>query len=209
MSRVGTRLLACLFIANVSFAHEEGATVGGRTQLLTTSASAFNAGPLVLKAQGPGMWFASIEAAAIDALTYAYLEGFRTRTSERMRGGTIYREGNRYSYGKPHVAGPLTRHRISYALRSMDVARFMIYPRVGHHRVDRENERPSRVDRRSVNVTDPLHRPLYILHPSLVIREYRGEDHELVEVANLRNPTQEVLNSGNDRSTLSPLLARQ
>ncbi len=105
-----------------------------------------------------------------------------------MRGGTIYRTGHGYSYGDLHVARPLHPNRISHVLHSQDVARFLIYPRVGRKEADRASERPSLVDRRSVNVTDPLHRPLYILHPSLVIREYRGEDQELVEVADLRRP---------------------
>jgi hypothetical protein len=38
-----------------------------------------------------------------------------------------------------------------------------------------------------VDVIDPVHRPLYILHPSLAIRMYRGKGHELAEVANLRH----------------------
>ncbi len=42
----------------------------------------------------------------------------------------------------------------------------------------------------AVSVFDPLHRPLYILHPSLVIREYHGEGHDTAEVADLRHPTQ-------------------
>ncbi len=113
-----------------------------------------------------------------------------------MRGGTIYRTGDRYSYGDLHVAGPLDPNRISHALHSQDVARFLIYPRMGRPKIDRANERPSQVDRRSVRVTDPLHRPLYILHPSLVIREYRGEDLEFVEVADLRRPTHELLIAG-------------
>jgi hypothetical protein len=42
----------------------------------------------------------------------------------------------------------------------------------------------------SAPVTDPLHRPLFILHPSLVIREYRGRGDEAVAVAvaDLRRP---------------------
>ena len=64
-------------------------------------------------------------------------------------------------------------------MKPQDVARFHIYPRDNDFVVNRANERPSRVDRRSVSLTDPLHRPLYILHPSLVVREYRGEGHEL------------------------------
>ena len=141
-----------------------------------------------LEAWGPETVFPSIEAAAVDALTYAYLQGLATRSSERMRGGTIYRTSDGYSYGDLHVAGPLDPNRISHALHSQDVARFLTYPRVRRPEADYSIELPSQVDRRSMKVTDPLHRPLYILHSSLVIREYRGKDNEFIEVADLRRP---------------------
>ncbi len=142
-----------------------------------------------LTAQGPETVFPSIEAAAVDALTYAYLSAQAARDSQRMRGGAIYATPGGYSYAEIHVAGPLSAHRVSYTLQPGDVARFVTYPPDGNRDVDRVNERPSRVDRRAVSFTDPLHRPLYILHPSLVIREYRGEDHELAEVADLHRPS--------------------
>jgi hypothetical protein len=142
-----------------------------------------------LEAQGPGAVFPTIEAAAVDALTYAYLSAQAARDTERMRGGTIYATRGGYRYGEIHVAGPLSVHRVSYTLQPGDVARFAIYPPDGDRDVDRINERPSRADRRAVSFTDPLHRPLYILHPSLVIREYRGEGHELAELADLRHPS--------------------
>jgi hypothetical protein len=47
-----------------------------------------------------------------------------------------------------------------------------------------------------VTVTDPLHRPLFILHPSLVIREYRGRDDEALAVADLRHPQRVILIAG-------------
>jgi hypothetical protein len=47
-----------------------------------------------------------------------------------------------------------------------------------------------------VAVTDPLHRPLFILHPSLVIREYRGRDDAVVAVADLRRPNRVILIAG-------------
>ena len=134
---------------------------------------------------GPGTVLASFEAAAIDALTYAYLKGNSANDAERMRGGTIQRDGNGYSYREIHVADPGSAHRIAYSLTSQDVARFQIYPKLHDHDANRVNERISRADRRSVSVIDPLHRPLYILHPSLVIRAYRGDAGEHVEVANL------------------------
>ncbi len=160
--------------------------------------AAFRSAPVQLEAWGPGAVFPTIDAAAVDALTYAHLQGLATRSSERMRGGTIYRTGDGYSYGDLHVAGPLdsSRNRIGHALHSQDVARVLIYPRVGRKKADRHSEYPSQVDRRSMRVTDPLHRPLYILHPSLVIREYRGEDDEFVEVADLRQPAPGLLIAG-------------
>jgi hypothetical protein len=62
---------------------------------------------------------------------------------------------------------------------------------------NRANERLSRVDRRSVSFIDPLHRPLYILHPSLTIRAYRGEDSQRVEVTNLSRPKRAPLFADN------------
>jgi hypothetical protein len=152
--------------------------------------------PVQLEARGPGAEFPSIEAAAVDALTYAYLQAQAAHGTELMRGGTIYRVGEGFSYGEILVAGPWGAHRISYTLGPQDVARFTLYPRVNNPDVDLGNERPSPADRRSVSVIDPLHRPLYILHPSLMIREYRGEDHELTEVADLRHPARSVLLAG-------------
>jgi hypothetical protein len=207
MSVVCTSLLSCLLISNIAFANEDRAVVRASPQLHAASAVAFNADLLQLEAQGPGTLFRTIEDAAVDALTYAYLQGHATRVSKRMRGGTIYREGNRYSYGALQVAGPLAAHRINQLLRPNDVARFLVYPQVGRRKVDRANERPSRSDRRSVTFTDPLHRPLYILHPSLVIREYRGENYEIVEVADLKSSTREILNSENRETKPSSLLA--
>jgi hypothetical protein len=150
--------------------------------------AAFRAEPVQLEAWGPGMVFQSIEAAAIDALTYAYLQAQAAHDTERVRGGTIYRVGKGYSYGEVHVAGPQAAYRVRYTLEPQDVARFTTYSPTGNRDVDRGNERPSRADRRSVSVVDPQHRPLYILHPSLVIREYQGEGHDLAEVADLRHP---------------------
>jgi hypothetical protein len=160
--------------------------------------AAFRAEPVQLEAWGPGTLFASVEAAAIDALTYAYLQAQAAHDTELVRGGTIYPVGTGYSYGEIHVAGREVPHEIRYTLEPQDVARFTIYSRTGNRDVDLGNEKPSRADRRSVSVVDPLHRPLYILHPSLVIREYHGEGHELTEVADLRHPARSVFLAGAD-----------
>ena len=146
-----------------------------------------------LKAQGPGAVFPSIEAAAVDALTYAHLSARAVRNVERARGGSIYATRDGYSYDEIRVAGRLVPQRVPYTLEPGDVARFVTYPRGSDRRVNWRNESPSHLDRRGVTVEDPLHRPLYVLHPSLVIREYRDEAQALTDVADLRRPSR---NSG-------------
>jgi hypothetical protein len=149
-----------------------------------------------LEAWGPGTVFPSIEAAAVDALVYTYLKASNEHDTERMRAGTIYSVGAGYSYGEIHVAGGLLAHRIAYPLKKQDVARFHMYPLATDHAVRRTNERATQADRRSVAVTDPLHRPLFILHPSVVIREYRGRDDAVLAVADLRHPVPEIRLAG-------------
>jgi hypothetical protein len=161
-----------------------------------TRLAAFETPSLRLEAQGPGTLFPSVESAAVDALTYSYLQALDERGAERLRAGTIYRVGTDYRYDEVHRASVLQRHRISYTLKPRDVARFHSYPRDRDFFTNRANERPSQVDRRSVSVVDPLHRPLYILHPSLAIREYSGEDNETREVANLRRSQRAPLIAG-------------
>lgn len=150
-----------------------------------------------LEVRGPGTIFESVEAAAIDALIYAHREARTARETDRTRGGTIYRAGRGYSYDEIHVAAPLAAHRVTHTLGPRDVARFLVYPRVGKHEVDRANERPSPADRRFVSAVDPLHRPLYILHPSLAIRVYRGEGRDLEDVVKLRRSKWFLFVAGN------------
>jgi hypothetical protein len=149
-----------------------------------------------LEAWGPGTVFPSVEAAAVDALIYVYLQASNERDTERMRAGTIYSVEAGYSYGEIHVASGLLEYRIAYPLKQRDVARFHMYPLEPDRDVEYANERATQTDRRSVAVTDPLHRPLFILHPSLVIREYRGGDAEVVAVADLRHPKSVILIAG-------------
>ena len=148
------------------------------------------------EAWGPETVFPSIEAAAVDALIYTYLRASNERDTERMHAGTIFSVDTGYSYGEIHVASSLLAYRIAYPLRAQDVARFHMYPLVSDRDVKRTNERATQADRRSVAVTDPLHRPLFILHPSLVIRQYRGRNDEVVAVADLRRPKRVILIAG-------------
>jgi hypothetical protein len=135
------------------------------------------------------MVFPSIEAAAVDALVYTYLRASDERDTERMRAGTIERSGAGYTYREIHVANPRAQRRIEYVFAPQDVARFHVYPPHTDRDVNRISERLSSRDWRSVSVIDPLHRPLYVLHPSLAIRVYRGADSEVAEVADLRHRT--------------------
>ncbi len=160
-------------------------------QLPADFGAALKTPPLELEARGPGAVFDSIEAAAVDALTYSYLQAREAADMERMRAGTIQRSGAGYSYSDIHVANALTQRRIEYVFAPQDVARFHLYPPHTDRDVNRTSERLSTKDWRSVSVIDPLHRPLFVLHPSLAIRAYRGADREVVDVASLRGPARE------------------
>jgi hypothetical protein len=168
------------------------ALLGAGCAQLTPLPSDFVAGlknpPLDLEARGPGVVFDSIEEAAVDALTFCYVEAREAGDLDRMRAGTIRRSGSGYTYGEIHVANPRQQRRIEYVFSAQDVARFHVYPPHADRDVNRSSERLSAKDRRSLNVIDPLHRPLYVLHPSLAIRAYRGADGEILEVASLRGP---------------------
>jgi hypothetical protein len=157
-------------------------------QLSSGVVTALKTPPLELEARGPGAVFNSVEAAAVDALAFCYLQARATRDAQLMRAGTIERSGAGYTYREIHVAKPLAQRRIEYLFAPQDVARFHFYPRHTDRDVNRVSERLSHKDWRSVNVIDPLHRPLYVLHPSLAIRAYSGADSEVVEVASLRRP---------------------
>lgn len=188
MYRIAIRFIFCLLVSNLAFASEEGEAAAANW-LGGPVTNAFQVAQLQLEVEGPGALFSSIEAAAIDALTYAYLRARNACDSNFMRGGTIHPVGeDQYSYGEIHRANRWSLHKISYILKPGDVARFHLYPVNRDADTNRVNERPSRVDLRSVSVVDPLHRPLYILHPSLTVRAYRGDGPHSVEVATLRRP---------------------
>lgn len=190
-------LLFGLALSDPATAADEGGVHSGNRLIHPPAEAALRGGVQPLYARGPGALFTSVEAAAVDALTYAYLQARESRSTERIRGGTIYPVGDRYSYGEIQIANPLSPHRISYRFGPHEVARFHAYPVYRDLRANRANERLSRMDRRSVSFIDPLHRPLYVLHPSLRIRAYRGEDSQRVEVADLRRPERAPLFADN------------
>jgi hypothetical protein len=197
MPSIRTILLLGVALSNPAFAADEDSVRSGRRSENPAAETALSDDAQPLRARGPGALFATVEAAAVDALTYTRLQALEARDTARIRGGTIYTVDGRYSYGPIQSANPLTPHRISYRFGPRDVARFHAYPVYQNPLANRANERPSRVDRRSVEFVDPLHRPLYVLHPSLAIRVYRGEGFERAEVASLRHPGRAPRFAGN------------
>jgi hypothetical protein len=183
MRTPSTPILALMILLGLGCAQQ--------TKLPSDFGAAAKAPPLELKARGPGSTFDSIEAAAVDALTYCHLQSREAGGLERMRAGTIERSGAGYTYHEIRVASPLARRRIEYVFAPQDVARFHLYPRHTGRAINRSSERLSSKDWRSVSVIDPLHRPLYVLHPSLSVRVYHGVDRKNVEVASLRAPARE------------------
>ena len=190
MSHTAISFLSCLLLANLAVASEAEVAATANPQHPSPAAGRSECARLGLSARGPGALFTSIDAAAIDALTYAYLQGRKTSDPKLMSGGTIHPVAGGYSYGEIHRAKRSKPREIDYILKPQDVARFHLYPASRDTTVNHISERPSRADRRSVSIVDPLYRPLYILHPSLTIRAYRGEGAEPAEVASLHRPVQ-------------------
>jgi hypothetical protein len=135
---------------------------------------------------GPGHVFGTVEEAVIDALAYSHEEARRTQTMDRLRGGVVSRTDRGFTYDRIRVADPERPTHIEYPLVTGDVARFHAYPRTNRPRDDYRNERPSRQDRRSVDRIDPLHRPVFVLTPKLLVKAYYGPEQPVHTVANLR-----------------------
>ncbi|MAG30717.1 MAG: hypothetical protein CL908_07495 [Deltaproteobacteria bacterium] len=131
--------------------------------------------------------FETVEAAVMDALAHAHHHA-DLRDRGRFRVGTVYRIAGGFRY-TPAVrsrqtvwatAAPVVR----YALRTADVASYVIHPRSGRSEVDRLNERPSSAERRIVDDLDPRGRPLYLLTPSRrVVRYVGGQEARIPAIA--------------------------
>ena len=139
-----------------------------------------------LAPRGPGFVFQSIEDAAVDALAFSYLDARRSGQRDLMYGGAIVQVGGGFSYREVRTADEESAAQVRIKLGQADVARFHAYPQSEDRRLNRLNERISRKDRRSVDLIDPAHRPLFVLTPKLAVRVYRGAELPVVEVANLR-----------------------
>ena len=181
---------------------------------LPLTAGATDSARVGLRAQGPGAVFDTVEAAAIDALSYAHLE--ETLTERRsLRVGVIQRVENGYSYTaakRSSTSSPLTACSVRYQLRSNDVARYIIPPHSGKARIDRYNEEPTRKEKQIVDELDPAHRPLFQLTPSHNIVSYRYGGHtnvllNLSDLAALNNeaPVSDVDSGPPTLDTPSPI----
>lgn len=115
---------------------------------------------------GPGAVFASVEAAALDALQFAALQ---QGDSRRELGGAIERTERGYRYGAPRVG---SAEGVRVALRSEHVAWFYTHGARADAEENRLNEGLSRRDRQMVDRIDPRHRPLFVRTPSGRVLRY-------------------------------------
>ena len=131
----------------------------------------------IRRAEGPGAIFSSVEDAVFDALTYAHTLRF-PGVRPRLIGGTIMRVESGYSYTTPIASRPGPGYRkptVRYQMGREAVAHYNIYTKTGDFVLDRKNEQPSRRAKQVVDEMDPLHRPVYVLTPSLNVIRYDGE----------------------------------
>ena len=166
--------------------------------LLLISVGAVQAEPSTSDAQpkiqirGPGAVFATVDAAAVDALAYAHSIGMKRGDERLMRGGTIVRVEGGFSYAVPETASRFEPRQVRIRLTANSVAHYKTYPKqkTGWRMTNRMNETHSDVDRANVDKLDPRHRPSYILTPSLAVKVYRGKAASDLELARLdRAPT--------------------
>jgi hypothetical protein len=156
---------------------------------ISISCSSFGSGDphkIAILPQGPGGQFSTIEDAAIDGLAHAFLLARSDGNPERMYGGSIRISNRGYTYDAINAANRNTPVVLHSTLDNRDVARFHIYPRIRFAQDHRLNERISRADRRSVDRSDPNHRPLFVLTPRLSVLVYRGNRAPISKVASLR-----------------------
>jgi hypothetical protein len=117
-------------------------------------------------AAGPGTIFASVEAAALDALQYAAL---RQAGAHRELGGAISATAGGYSYAEPRVG---SRDGVAVKLGANDVAWYYTHGARSNALEDRLNEGLSRRDLRMVDHVDPRRRPLFVRTPSGRVLRY-------------------------------------
>jgi hypothetical protein len=134
---------------------------------------------------GPGVVYPSVQEASVDALAWSHLESTRVLNRGRTQGGAIHAVSGGFSYDAPEIASENQPDVVRYQLSSRDVAHFRLNSATGSPKTNRRREKFTRLDRSTVNELDPIHRPLYILTPNLVIRAYHGSSVGAHDVAHL------------------------
>jgi hypothetical protein len=127
---------------------------------------------------GPGHVFSSVEAAAMDALAYCYLETRQViSANRRARGGSIFPTDGGFSYDEPAVARDAVGRQLRYRLRPTDVAHYRHYAGPSNP-LGRGSLRglPSKA-RRFVDRRDPISRPFYYLTPERFVSVYGGAEY--------------------------------
>ena len=136
-----------------------------------------------VRADGPSAVFASVQAAALDALANAHLTA-SPYDKLRLRVGAIHRVAHGYAYSAPRraaAASPLMHQSVRHRLRPIDVASYVIPPRSGSWPAPRADEIPVRKAQQIVDELDPAHRPIYLLTESLDVLSYSyGEQTRVV-----------------------------
>jgi len=163
---------------------------------LACAAPRFHDRSMSFQPRGPGVVYDSIEAAAVDGLAYSHKVARENRHRGRMYGGTVYAVPGGFTYSEVAHASDDEPFRLSHRLRKIDVAQFHTYPRTADLEQNMLNEAHSSEDQQSVDRQDPLHRPLFILTPRLVVRTYRGEQLPVEDVAYLGPPDDDFTLAG-------------
>ena len=137
--------------------------------------------------QGPGTLFSTIQEAAVDGLAWSMRDARRDAHTPRLRIGVVRKVEGGYTYDEPGVAPRSRPTRLEYKLGQDAVAHFQHYPTRERGHSARVFESHTAYQRSVVDEIDPLHRPSFLLTPSLRVVEYRGGTTEPV-VARLNRP---------------------
>ena len=132
--------------------------------------------------RGPGYEFSSIDAAAIDALSYCFLAARQVSSFDRVAcGGAVRPSADGFTYDEPAVARSGLDSRLRYPLGPDAVAHFRHEPRAGLDGMMSRARDLSRETRRFVDRIDVMHRPIFTLSERRIVHVYSGvEDGEQV-----------------------------
>lgn len=126
---------------------------------------------------GPGAVFTTVEAAAADALVYAYLASRAQKNSlAAVRGGPIFPTQEGFSYDEPVSSSDGAMDRLRYRLGPEDVAHYRQFPASAGPGIISGAGKLVVSDRRVVDRRDPLGRPLFYLTPKRQMKVYLGAE---------------------------------